>query len=442
MTLRQKKLYRIFPTAEEKATEDTYAYITSIKNKGLGVRAKIKIAKGKQVAVFPGWVIDGDTSTYAWNQYRLLSDGTVKEDVSIDVADPNTQVVDPQFAHYIGPRVNEPDAGKSPNLEVVYNFTKNPPTVEYWSARTIKKGEELTVCYGNSYEPFRHGYVGCEQVAKYLYTINRKKLDDKAPPGKLLASWMKGMTRTPNKPPVNIMPNETNSPIHDKRQRKPRRNDNFEFNMSRVLSTTTSQPKKLRFQPTSNLSATQLKNVVPLYPGLSASNSNFNLPASSIHAPLTQFANTLNASRLPLPAEMLEYLRSQSAKRAWYVMVAIGKKIDEGKIVDKIRTKQHGSAATPGRKVATLLPLIVGFLFRARQYVEYHHRKSLSLDVAVGTARALVPLALMLSPTLARTLKLVNESSLRKQSRSMYGQTWTDVRVGNPLPTFQFNARL
>lgn len=245
------QLYRIFPTAYEKAVEEYYTRIAPVQGKGMGVFARRDIPRGIRVAVFPGWVTKGDTSSYAWNTFRIMPNKTVQE-VSIDVANPRDvhPTVDPIFAHYVGPRVNEPDQGKTYNLDVVYNFTKNPPTVEYWSAKKIAKDEELTVCYGDTYDDFRkekNNYVGCQQRAKHLYPNKPTTLTIYTPPEKVNAEWLSAMTPTPSVPPsavevanwVHTLEKENNRPrasnqLPEKRSAKPRVNDDYVYTAKRT----------------------------------------------------------------------------------------------------------------------------------------------------------------------------------------------------------------
>ena len=136
------------------------------------------------VAVYPGFVYPKKlwvelvasgkrSSAYATTFYRMVPVSRVRtpgdeEDERLDCArvpgdeeahldwcwviDPTDSAdhVAPRFQQSLGPYLNEPSPGQRWNVRWVYNFGRG--TLEYWTARRIKAGQELLLCYGADYD--------------------------------------------------------------------------------------------------------------------------------------------------------------------------------------------------------------------------------------------------------------------------------------------------
>lgn len=124
------------------------------------VVATTNIPPNTYVATYPGWVYTEHVwselvgqgkrgHVYSVQAFDVLPNGRVDFSWVIDPTNGVNRVA-PQFQGSFGPFTNEPGPSQSPNVRWVYNFTDN--TMEYWTARKIRKGEELLVAYGGTYQ--------------------------------------------------------------------------------------------------------------------------------------------------------------------------------------------------------------------------------------------------------------------------------------------------
>ena len=67
----------------------------------------------------------------------------------IDPADGKGNIM-PRFINAVAPYINEPGRQEQSNMYWVYNIPRH--RVEFWTSEKIKKGDELLLCYGTTYD--------------------------------------------------------------------------------------------------------------------------------------------------------------------------------------------------------------------------------------------------------------------------------------------------
>jgi hypothetical protein len=149
----------ILPTPAELTAERARFSFVHFQGRGWGVVSKKTIPADTRLMVYPGVVTRHGSSdnarmdgTYKWAFFKL-NKTTGNVDTAYNIT---ARQEDRMYANgrpkYAAPCVNEPPPGKSGNVQVVWNFVREPPALEYWSLREIKPGDELFVCYGRSYQ--------------------------------------------------------------------------------------------------------------------------------------------------------------------------------------------------------------------------------------------------------------------------------------------------
>lgn len=149
---------KVTATPEDEAHAARNFEKRKVPGKGWGVVARRRVPKWTLVGPYPGWVC---TETH----HELMKGRGVADDeyaVEFWKSEPGgpideKHIINPrfrgrmssEFGRCVAPFVNEPDTRKRPNLAWVWNFPRR--RVEMWTARAIKKGEELTICYGQYY---------------------------------------------------------------------------------------------------------------------------------------------------------------------------------------------------------------------------------------------------------------------------------------------------
>lgn len=129
------------------------------------------------VAAYPGWVFPeraferlvqaGRRGTkYAVTMFATTPSGGLNFDFVIDPTN-SVNRVSPRFQDSFGPFINEPGPGQEANVRWVYNFFNN--AMEYWTARPVRRGEELLICYGNQFE--RNYSTGCARALQDGYIV-------------------------------------------------------------------------------------------------------------------------------------------------------------------------------------------------------------------------------------------------------------------------------
>lgn len=84
------------------------------------------------------------TGKYAVDFWKPDKNGRAKTGYVMDPGN-GEGTLSPQFADAVTPMVNEPDV-TPPNLVWVWNLPKY--RMEHWTVVPVRKGEELTICYG------------------------------------------------------------------------------------------------------------------------------------------------------------------------------------------------------------------------------------------------------------------------------------------------------
>ena len=144
-------------TAQDRKRSAALVKVVTMPGKGRGVVALRDIPPATLVGNYPGHrhtlqahgqrMAQGLTDAkYAISFYKLTSNYNANVSYVLDPGDGRGALL-PEFAAAVAPYVNEPDARSGPNLVWVWNLPKY--RLEMWTARQVRKGEELTVCYGN-----------------------------------------------------------------------------------------------------------------------------------------------------------------------------------------------------------------------------------------------------------------------------------------------------
>ena len=154
---------QVVPTkAQLKKTDDAVEVYVVNDVVGKGVRAKRTLERDEFLAVYPGRVYTNAdwqrasrkhlvNSKYAVGTFELVTidgakyikDGGVVLDPSIGTG------LDPMFERSVAPYLNEPAVGTPANAYWVYNIRTGH--LEVWTFSRIKKGDPVTICYGDTY---------------------------------------------------------------------------------------------------------------------------------------------------------------------------------------------------------------------------------------------------------------------------------------------------
>jgi hypothetical protein len=159
---------RIVPTPEELARERSFVEIVKVPGRNCGVKATVDIPANTMLMVYPGTVTrpaSTPNSDYTWAFFKVNRKTAAidtKYDITANATNKKT---------YAAPLINEPPKKCTGNVQVVWNLARRPePAIEYWTARKIKRGCELFVCYGTD---FRRNYpTSCarSQTIKYVWS--------------------------------------------------------------------------------------------------------------------------------------------------------------------------------------------------------------------------------------------------------------------------------
>lgn len=91
---------------------------------------------------------------YAVAFYKPDARGGVRTNYVLDPGDGRGGLL-PEFSWALTPLANEPGPTGRPNLAWVWNLPKH--RLEMWTVRAVRRGEELTVCYGTQ-GGYKRGY--------------------------------------------------------------------------------------------------------------------------------------------------------------------------------------------------------------------------------------------------------------------------------------------
>lgn len=151
--------YAVRVSSPEQARVARMVGVREIPGKGLGVVARRDLPAFAKIGTYPGERFRSDVHE------RLLSRGVAGEKYAVDFwvfdrygkpSDQAQYVIDPgtpggrlrkRFAKgAVAPYANEPPPGSRPDLMWVWNLPAY--SMELWTLKPVKKGRELTVCYG------------------------------------------------------------------------------------------------------------------------------------------------------------------------------------------------------------------------------------------------------------------------------------------------------
>lgn len=150
--------------AEHRLTTDQVRDVGSkvalrhIRGKGLGLVARRGLAAHTRIGVYGGKVYSsadhqrltsrGVTSgKYAVDFYKRTRQGRVRDQY---VMDPGVgDVMAKKHANVLAAFINEPAQGQKASVVWVRNYPAH--TLELWTTRAVRAGEELTACYGAEY---------------------------------------------------------------------------------------------------------------------------------------------------------------------------------------------------------------------------------------------------------------------------------------------------
>ena len=129
-----------------------------IPNKGLGLVARRAMPANTRIGVYAGKVFTAaahqrladlgvTTGKYSVDFFRRGPKGAVRDGY---VMDPGVgDSMHPTHSNVLAAFINEPAADQVPNTLWVRNYDRD--TMELWTSRPVRRGEELTACYGPDY---------------------------------------------------------------------------------------------------------------------------------------------------------------------------------------------------------------------------------------------------------------------------------------------------
>lgn len=147
--------YTVALTPADRRRTAALAGVRRIPDKGQGVVAVRDIPAWTLVGPYPGLRTTHagfskrkdqghTTGKYAVDFWKPDKNGHAKTGYVLDPGHGNG-TLRPEFAHAVAPMINEPNA-TPPNLVWVWNLPKY--RMEHWTCVPVKKGQELTICYG------------------------------------------------------------------------------------------------------------------------------------------------------------------------------------------------------------------------------------------------------------------------------------------------------
>ncbi len=172
------------PLAEHRLTPAQIRDVASkvslqrVPNKGMGLVAKRALPANTVVGVYGGKVYTADaherltslgitTGKYAIDFYKLGPDRRAREGYIMDPGAGDR--MHPTHARVLAAYINEPAMGQTPNCVWVRNYETN--TMEVRTTRAVRRGEELTTCYGDQYP--RKYKTPCTRSPGALHVLKR-----------------------------------------------------------------------------------------------------------------------------------------------------------------------------------------------------------------------------------------------------------------------------
>ena len=170
--------------AEHRLTSDQIKDVGSkvslrhIAGKGLGLVARRALPAHTRIGVYGGKVYTGKehehltgsgatTGKYAIDFYKRSRDGKARGGYIMDPGVGN--VMHPTHSNVLAAFINEPASDQVPNVVWVRNYTSN--TMELWTTRAVRAGDEVTVCYGTDYP--RKYKTPCTSQPGFLHYVSQ-----------------------------------------------------------------------------------------------------------------------------------------------------------------------------------------------------------------------------------------------------------------------------
>lgn len=151
--------------------------------KGRGLVARADLKPYTLIGQYPGHLLTARRhelrmdsgqadGKFAVSFYKPDARGGVRTNYVLDPGDGRGGLL-PEFSWALTPLANEPGATGAPNLAWVWNLPKH--RLEMWTVRPVRRGEELTVCYGTQGD-YKRGYktactCGEQRVEPELHVV-------------------------------------------------------------------------------------------------------------------------------------------------------------------------------------------------------------------------------------------------------------------------------
>lgn len=153
--------------------------LAAVPGKGLGLVARRDLPAHTRVGVYGGKVYPaarhrqltdaGDTTgKYAADFYQKGPDGKAKDGYIMDPGSGNG--MHPSHANVLAAFINEPASGQSPNVVWVRNYAAATERLELWTSKPVRRGDELTACYGGKYP--RTYATPCTSKPGFMHYVN------------------------------------------------------------------------------------------------------------------------------------------------------------------------------------------------------------------------------------------------------------------------------
>lgn len=148
-----------------------------ISGKGLGLVARRALPAHTRIGVYGGKVYSASeheqltgsgatTGKYAIDFYKRSRDGKPRGGYIMDPGVRN--IMHPTHANVLAAFINEPASHQVPNVVWVRNYESD--TMELWTTRAVRAGEEVTVCYGADYP--RKYKTPCTSQGGFLHYVS------------------------------------------------------------------------------------------------------------------------------------------------------------------------------------------------------------------------------------------------------------------------------
>lgn len=179
--------YVVDLTAADRRRTAHLVAVKAMPGKGSGVVARRALPAFTMVAAYPGqrfttgqYAARRDAgltdSKFAVDFWRLDARGAVRTGYVIDPGAGDGTLL-PRFAAAVAPLVNEPGPEGVPNLIWVWNLPRY--RLEHWTFRPVRRGEELTLCYGTGGGYVRSYATACVskpgEVEPELHVVTRPR---------------------------------------------------------------------------------------------------------------------------------------------------------------------------------------------------------------------------------------------------------------------------